>query len=235
MLSHESLIEFYRPLLAAGDFCFDVGANRGDYSRAMLSLGARVLAVEPQPDLCALMSEAFRAELEARQIRILMGAVGASNGKATLFPATDLTKSMSTLSPLFLEISERNGDRWNRDEAYEVAVWSLDHLIAAQGMPYYVKIDVEGLDSAVLAGLSCPIALVSFEYNTQPGLIEVAGSCVDQLAALGPYVFNYVPEGQNTFAAGDWMAPLQMRDVLFRELGQSMWFGDIYARVPDAG
>jgi 16S rRNA A1518/A1519 N6-dimethyltransferase RsmA/KsgA/DIM1 with predicted DNA glycosylase/AP lyase activity len=43
---------FYRQLIAPGDLCFDVGANIGDYTDTFLALGARVIAVEPQPS-CA--------------------------------------------------------------------------------------------------------------------------------------------------------------------------------------
>src|SRR5436309_3245329 len=42
----EALSEFVRP----GDLCFDVGANVGRKTEAMLRLGARVVAVEPLPE-----------------------------------------------------------------------------------------------------------------------------------------------------------------------------------------
>lgn len=42
-------IEFYRSLLSPGALCFDVGANIGDKSEALLQAGARVVAFEPNP------------------------------------------------------------------------------------------------------------------------------------------------------------------------------------------
>ena len=38
----------YRTFVAAGDLVFDVGANLGDRSAVFRSIGARVVAVEPQ-------------------------------------------------------------------------------------------------------------------------------------------------------------------------------------------
>src|SRR4051794_3847053 len=50
--------EAFSKLVKAGDLCFDIGANIGQKSEALLQLGARVVAVEPQPQ-CA-------SELKAR-------------------------------------------------------------------------------------------------------------------------------------------------------------------------
>ena len=43
------LRELYRPFLCAGDLAFDVGAHLGDRTAAFQKLGARVVALEPQP------------------------------------------------------------------------------------------------------------------------------------------------------------------------------------------
>src|SRR5262245_14614026 len=42
----------YRPFIHPGDLCFDIGANYGFKTEVFLSLGARVVAFEPQPDCC---------------------------------------------------------------------------------------------------------------------------------------------------------------------------------------
>lgn len=42
---------FYTPVVQAGDLCFDVGANIGSRTSALLELGAVVVAVEPRADL----------------------------------------------------------------------------------------------------------------------------------------------------------------------------------------
>jgi hypothetical protein len=54
-----------------------------------------------------------------------------------------------------------------------VNVATLDSLIDEFGVPDYAKIDVEGFDLEVLRGLSRPIPLLSFEYNSQSELIRL--------------------------------------------------------------
>ena len=41
----------YRPFVGVGDLAFDVGAHLGDRTHAFRKLGARVVALEPQPAL----------------------------------------------------------------------------------------------------------------------------------------------------------------------------------------
>lgn len=56
------LVENYRELINPGDLCFDIGANRGRYSMAFSSLGAMVIAVEPQLK-CAEKLKKFLREI----------------------------------------------------------------------------------------------------------------------------------------------------------------------------
>src|SRR5437763_1046669 len=68
---------FYASFVSRGDLCFDIGANHGHKSEALLRLGARVVAIEPLP-ACA-------AELRTRlghfeQFTCVESAVGDRNG-----------------------------------------------------------------------------------------------------------------------------------------------------------
>src|SRR5438094_10022684 len=47
---HRRMVRFYGQFLGPGDLGFDIGAHVGGRVRAWRRLGARVLAVEPQPD-----------------------------------------------------------------------------------------------------------------------------------------------------------------------------------------
>jgi 16S rRNA A1518/A1519 N6-dimethyltransferase RsmA/KsgA/DIM1 with predicted DNA glycosylase/AP lyase activity len=51
------LREFYRPFIPKGSLVFDIGANVGEYTQAFLDLGARVVAVEPNPDLARKLTD----------------------------------------------------------------------------------------------------------------------------------------------------------------------------------
>jgi FkbM family methyltransferase len=226
--------KFFAPLLPLDALCFDIGANHGEHTAAFLSAGARrVVAVEPQAELANFIVEAFPKEIKSGTVIVRAQAVGSERGVAKLFPAQDSGKSMSTLSALFVEIARANGRRWDETAAIEVNVVTLDSLIDEFGVPDYVKIDVEGFDFEVLRGLSRPIALLSFEFNTQPRLIEIAEQCIGYIDRLGRYEFNYQAEapGQAWLQFEKWVSPGVMRYTLRHDMARAKLFGDIFARL----
>jgi FkbM family methyltransferase len=225
--------QFFAPLLPSDALCFDIGANHGEFTAAFLSLGARrVVAVEPQPEVAQFIAEAFPNEILNGSVVVRAQAVGPEKGVAKLFPAQDPANSMSTLSTLFVEITRAGGRKWNEAAAIEVNVVSLDSLIDEFGTPDYVKIDVEGFDLEVLRGLSQPIALLSFEFNSQPGLIEVAEQCIAYVDRLGRYEFNYQAEaaGQTSLQFDKWISAGVMLYTLRHDIARAELFGDIFAR-----
>jgi FkbM family methyltransferase len=223
---------FYRDLIPPSALCFDIGANHGERSAALLALGARVVAVEPQAELAAFVASALKAAITCGNLTVLNIALGAEPGRARMFPATDLTRSMSTLSEVFVEASGRQGQPWGVETPVEVEVQTLDRLIDTYGRPDYCKIDVEGYDLEVLRGLSAPIDVVSFEYNTNPLLIGIAAECIEYLDGLGEYCFNYQVEvlGQQGLQLSEWVDGPVMRYILEHDIARQMCYGDIFSR-----
>jgi FkbM family methyltransferase len=225
--------KFFAPLLPLDALCFDIGANHGEHTAALLSLGARrVVAVEPQAEVANFIVEAFPNEIISGAVIVRALAIGSERGVAKLFPAQDLGKSMSTLSAQFVEASRTSGRNWYEAAAIEVDVVTLDSLIVEFGVPDYIKIDVEGFDLEVLRGLSRPIALLSFEFNTQPRLIEIAEECISRIDLLGQYEFNYQAEapGQTSLQFDNWVNAGVMRYTLRYDIARANLFGDIFAR-----
>ena len=144
---------FYRRLIAPGDLCFDVGANIGDYTATFVALGARVIAVEPQPTCIEELRARFTGD---DRVTVVPVALGAEEGSAPLF-----LREFSGLASL---IENWEGRGRHRD-AVEVVVSTLDRLIAAYGRPKYIKIDVEGYELPVIRGSHCAVELISFEYH----------------------------------------------------------------------
>lgn len=227
MINH-SLVDFYAPYLTGGDLCFDIGAWTGDYAMAMLEHGCFVVGVEPQPDICESLRLRFARWITAHRMYVVEKACAMQAGIATLYPAAH--SSMATMSGLFRRISMANGDPWpNRN--YSVETVTLDYLIDMFGTPHYIKIDVEGYDAEVLHGLCRPVNLISFEYNTQSGLVEIARDCVEQIGLLGAYTFNYVRHGDKNFYLHDFVDDAGILEMLAAEhKSGKYWFGDIFAR-----
>ena len=67
-------------------------------------------------------------------------------------------------------------------ETLRVRVDRLDRLIPDEQRIDFIKIDVEGYELEVLAGLATPVRALSFEYL--PATREVALDCVERLAAV---------------------------------------------------
>ena len=223
---------FFAPLLPDGAYCFDIGANYGEYTAAFLSLGARrVVAIEPQASLLECVEAAFCEEIKSGRVVTRSAAVGAEQGKAELFIGPDPARSMSTLSRAFVDASRANGQTWE-SAPVEVELVTLDSLIEELGVPNYIKIDVEGFDLEVLRGLSKAIDLVSFEFITQPALIDVAADCIKRLQELGQYEFNYQVEAPNetSLQFDRWVDASVMVYTLRHDLVRRRSFGDIFAR-----
>ncbi|MGB4946264.1 MAG: FkbM family methyltransferase [Candidatus Competibacter denitrificans] len=228
-LRRRRLTQFYATFIQPGDLCFDLGAHVGSRLRAWLPLGARIVAVEPQPHCMALLRRRFGAHAS---ITLIEQAVGAAPGVANLFISRH-TPTVSSLSAAWIAAvqRERGFERVSWDYAVPVPVTTLDQLIAAHGLPAFCKIDVEGYELDVLKGLTQPIQALSFEYLRAN--LDAARACVAYLATLGPYEFNgSVGEVQRLHSPA-WLeadACLVWLDTL-AGLGDS---GDLYARLRTA-
>ena len=79
--AHERRASFYQKFLEENDLVFDVGANVGERTSALLGVGCRVVAIEPQPDCCKKLKN-----LEARngRLTVLQVACGRAEGNAIL-------------------------------------------------------------------------------------------------------------------------------------------------------
>jgi len=220
------LRRFYRSLLKQGDLAFDIGAHVGTRARAMRAAGARVVALEPQAPFSAYL----RLTLP-RDIRLVEAAAGACETVARMAVSTRHPTVSSLNDGFAQDIGSKPGFehvRW--DSVQQVKVVTLDSLIAQEGLPRYIKIDVEGYELDVLAGLSQPVELISVEYL--PGLLGLSMAVIDRLQQLGTYRFNPVIGETAQFLWPDWRSADATKGWL-AGLAADASSGDLYARVSD--
>lgn len=212
-------VAFFSRIVEAGSVCFDVGANIGEKSEALLAAGERVVAFEPQPDCFEELVARCgpRPEFAARRT-----AMGAMVGEATFY--INEARTASSLRADWQGAAERS---------ILVPVTTLDAAIAEFGAPSYCKIDVEGWESEVLAGLSRPIPLVSFEYHLSDPDISKVAACLDHLSRLGTLSINLTPAEEPEFALPQWLSRedfLALFPSRFRG-DASFFYGNIFARI----
>lgn len=217
---------FYAPFIRPGDLCFDIGAHVGNRSLVWRRLGARVIALEPQPDYAAFLRWLFRG---SGDVQILEAGIAARPGEielrishrhATVTTASEQFLAMTADSAGFRDVA------WSG--AHTVEAVTLDDLIRRHGKPAFVKLDVEGYEAEALAGLGQPIPALSFEYLAET--LAIAETCVDRLERLGRYTYNASPGESMAFALPAWVGPEDMRAWL-RARPPGSGSGDVYARL----
>jgi FkbM family methyltransferase len=220
----KAMDRLYRQFIQPGDLVFDIGAHVGDRIAAFRRLGARVVAVEPQPALVFTLNILYGRD---RNIAIERKAVGRNTGTMRMMINVD-NPTISTASDTFMQAARDavgwEGQVW--DKSIEVPATTLDALIVTHGIPSFIKIDVEGFEEEALAGLTQPVKTLSFEFTTIQR--DAARACVQCCVSLGYLRFNAaLGESQEL---GEWRSAEAMARWL-DELPYSANSGDIYARL----
>ena len=205
------LIELIKP----GVFAYDIGANIGTCTERLIHGGCRVLAVEPQLEMCDHMRELFHGN---DNVTVLQSGVSNVCGTQILFVNSQNT--LSTMSNEWMKSSRFNKFVWNTQ--INVPVVTLDALIDEYGMPDYIKIDVEGWEHKVIAGLTVKVPCVSFEFVAE--FPQRTVECMNMLKEKG-YTEFQIPGFTGWVSFDDTM--LEVKRLC--SIDSKMW-GDLYAR-----
>jgi len=179
------MVRFYGQFLTAGDLVFDVGANYGSRVACFRSMGARVVAFEPQTACVQKLRERFGSD---PSVIIEACGIAASVGTMSFHTASDSV--LSSFSESFIETTQQAGrfQSANWVSTSDVDVSTLDAQISKYGTPDFIKIDVEGFESEALKGLTHPLKTLSFEWT--PERFASLSECVHRCADIGMEYFN---------------------------------------------
>ncbi|MBR0682710.1 FkbM family methyltransferase [Roseomonas eburnea] len=220
------LDRFHAGFVGPGDLAFDIGAHVGDRTASFRRLGARVVAVEPQPLLARALRLIFRGDTG---VTLVPALVGAEAGEAVLRLNT-ANPTVATASAAFIAAADGaagwEGQHWDAEITRPVT--TLDALAMRHGLPAFVKIDVEGFEATVLRGLTRPPRALSFEFTTIQR--DVALECLGLLSGLGYRAFNACLGESMVFAHA---VPVDVRAMAswLTALPHSANSGDVYAAL----
>jgi len=217
-------VDFYKSALTGferGDLIFDVGANEGAKTDVFLRLGARVIAVEPDDISCRSLKERFlRFRISPLPVTIITQAV--SDGVGTKEMLVDGPGSaVNTMSPKWAESLKNSratfpyehcGLEFKQTKVIETT--TLEELITQHGVPFFVKIDVEGHELSALRGLQRPVPYLSFEVNL-PEFRPEGLECIRLLARLAHAGrFNYTSDCTHGLILREWVPADEFSAVL---------------------
>ncbi len=121
--------------------------HQGDDTDFYLRKGFRVIAIEANPKLVASGSERFANQIESGQLIIVPRAIVDDDSTEVRFFVNQKKHDWGTVH-----------ENWNRSmnsDYTEICVPAirLEKLIEEHGIPYYMKIDIEGADAYCLHSL----------------------------------------------------------------------------------
>ncbi|MBU1340602.1 MAG: FkbM family methyltransferase [Proteobacteria bacterium] len=134
---------------------FDVGLHKGEDTRFYLQKGFNVVAFEANPWLIEQCRQRFSRQIDDGQLILVEGAV------TDTIPADNNQKSIkfyrnlddSAWGTVCENWAHRNEKLRTRNEVIEVPVIDFSKCLEQYGIPYYLKIDIEGMDTVCLKSL----------------------------------------------------------------------------------
>jgi FkbM family methyltransferase len=134
------------------DLIFDVGLHQAQDTRFYLAKGFRVVAIEASPELVEQARAQFPEELASGQLTIVEAAVAPEAGEVVLH-----LNEKSEWNTINADWNERNAVLGSPStDTVRVRGVRFESLIEEHGVPYFLKIDIEGADMLCLEALEPP-------------------------------------------------------------------------------
>lgn len=220
-------VTFTSQFCKPGELVYDIGANMGRKTDVYLACGAHVVCVEPQPKCIRHLHDKY-----VGNSHVTIVPKGVADHEGTIdFHLCSKAHFIATCSPEWTNKGcfADHGYVW--DKTVTIGITTLDTIINSYGTPRFCKIDVENFEPEVLAGLSHPIPILSFEYHEE--YANNIKKCLTRLEELGYKKFNFALESNTSFFLNEWVSSDQvLTAVLKTPSTRKGWpaFGDIYAK-----
>jgi FkbM family methyltransferase len=177
------------------DLIYDVGLHKGEDSEFYLKKGFRVVAVEALPRLADAAATRLRSYMDSGQLTIINAAIAVKEGPVTFFESPGQGRGQSGWGTMYPDWAEKRRQMGSNSTPTTVQGTTFSKILSKHGIPYYLKVDIEGSD------LLCLKALASFE--PKPKYLSIESSKTSWralrkefalLKSLGYSKFKVVPQ-----------------------------------------
>jgi FkbM family methyltransferase len=168
------------------DLIFDIGAHTGGDAAFYLQKGFKVVAVEPYPPHFEHLRQRFAQYISAGSFHVEPFGIGKVAGEGTLF-------IHESHSEWHRSEKDPNSPSFGKLKPESVRYILMSKLFEKYGVPYYLKIDIEGSDWLAITAIGAerkPV-FVSFEVHQETEL------CLEHLLFNGYRSFQIVEQSKH--------------------------------------
>jgi FkbM family methyltransferase len=130
------------------DLIFDLGMHLGEDTNFYLKKGYKVVAVEANPDNVEFCRARFAQEIAKRRLHIVSGAIVSNRNEGFIIFYQTVKSNWGTIEK---DWANRNLGRGNPSVEIKVPIVDLQRLFSQYGIPYYIKIDLQGQELTVIS------------------------------------------------------------------------------------
>ncbi len=179
------------------DLIYDVGMHRGEDTEFYLRKGFRVVSFEANPELAKLCRNRLKSYLDKGQLKIVEGAIVDADAikpgqtKVVFYK----NNALSDWGTVCTDWAERNARLGKPSSMIEVDVINFQEVMQENGVPHFLKIDIEGADTVCLESLKM--------FQERPDYVSIESDKtsfanikreIDTLMALGYDSFQAVEQ-----------------------------------------
>ena len=161
---------------------YDLGVHQGRDTEQYLRKGFRVVGVEASPILAAEVRERLGSFISSGQFTLLNIGIWHEVGEIPFYRNLD----KDDWSSFDAAYGCRNGTAF---EVLKVPTITLGDLVREHGVPYYMKVDIEGADKHVVKAMGALPHLPDYTSAEEYGV-----QIIDDLLAAGYKRFHLAPQ-----------------------------------------
>lgn len=176
------------------DLIYDIGMHRGEDTEFYLRKGFRVVAFEANPELICFCSNRLKKFIDQGQLIIIEGAIVDlaavdAGQKKVQFYKNDNYSFLGTVCSNWANRNTRSG---NPSRIIEVEVINFASILQEHGVPYFMKIDIEGCDMHCLDSLE--------KFQERPDYVSIESDKIS-FANIKSEIATFMRLGYNCFQA----------------------------------